>query len=182
MRIQLADKNGRLLAAQVLVLQPGEDLQTEIGFEISRPSLAARLIVSTEDEYGRTQALNSVDLTLLTDGSAEIKPAVQEPHIVIEQPESGASVPAGNLEISGLAYSQPDRDFIVKLITRAGNVLAFKEVSPTFAANSNVGNFSVGFNLDMKEATWVQVAVWENGGGFPRPAHFSGVEVLLTPQ
>jgi hypothetical protein len=173
-RIELIDANGRLLAVQVLELTSNE-LQTQIAFELGRPSLAARLTISTKDEYGRTQALNSVDLTLLASGAASIFPPAGEEQIVIEQPQAGEELARGSLLVGGQAQTQPGRPLTVQLITRAGRVLAFREVYP------QDGNFKVEFNLDLDEPTWLQVAVFESGGLAPGVAHFAGLEVLVRP-
>jgi hypothetical protein len=176
----LIDQSDRLLAEQILDLAPGEDLVTEIPFEISHPSLPARLTVSTQDEYGRIQALNSLDLVLLADGAPRIQPPDERTHIVLQQPQPGAQLAGSDLQVSGLAYGEPGRPLTVQLITRAGKVLAFGEVYPNYDA-TGAGPFAIEFHLEIKEATWVQVAVFENGGAYAGPAHFNSVEVLLEP-
>jgi hypothetical protein len=173
-RIELVDANGRLLAARVLELRSNE-LRTQIAFELGRPSLAARLTISTQDEYGRTQALNSVELTMLASGAPSIFPAANEEHIVIEQPQAGEELAGGSLLVRGRALTAQGRPLTVQLVTREGRVLAFREVYP------QDGNFEVEFNLDLDEPTWVQVAVIESGGLAPGVAHFTGVEVLVKP-
>jgi hypothetical protein len=179
-RIALTDQNDRLLAEHVLELQLGQDLDLKIPFEIGHPTLPARLTVSTQDEYGRIQALNSVDLTLLANGAAQLTPADARVHIAILQPAAGAQIPSSDLQISGIANGEPGRPLTIQLITRAGKVLTFGEIYPDYSADG-AGEFAIEFNLDIKEATWVQVAVFENSGGFDGPAHFNSVEVLLTP-
>jgi hypothetical protein len=179
-RISLVDQNDRLLAERVQGLQLGQDLDLKIPFEISHPTLPARLTVSTQDEYGRIQALNSVDLTLLANGAAQLTPADARVHIAIEQPAAGAQIAGSDLQIGGIANGEPGRPLTIQLITRAGKVLAFGEVYPDYDA-TGAGAFAIEFDLEVRDATWVQVAVFENGGGFAGPAHFNSVEVLLEP-
>lgn len=172
-RIELVDANGRLLAVRVLELTSNE-LQTQIAFELGRPSLAARLTISTQDEYGRTQALNSVELTLLASGNASIFAAAEGEPIVIEQPQEGEELAGGSLLVRGQAQTQPGRPLTVQLLTRDGRVLAFHEVYP------RDGAFEVEFNLDLDEPAWVQVAAFESGGLAPGVAHFAAVEVWVS--
>lgn len=172
MRVELADANGRLLVVQVLELSNNQ-LELHIPFEISRPSLPAQLTISTRDAYGRIQALNSADLTLLSSGTSSIFPAAMARQIVLEQPQAGAELAGGSLLVSGRAQTPAGRPLTVQLVTRAGRVLASREVYPA------EGIFAVEFDLDLDEPAWVQVAVSADAGVAPGMAHFAGVEVLV---
>lgn len=178
--IQLVDLKGRLRFAQVIKLN-GSQLGLEVPFEISRDSEQALLTMSTLDEYGRIQALNSVRLVLLRDGQANIVNGEGDSHIVIDAPRLGDEINARSLVVTGRALGQPGQPLTVQLITRARKVLAFAEVYPTYTADEVYGNFELEFNLNLEETTWVQVAVFENAGTPFGMAHFKGVEVLLTP-
>jgi hypothetical protein len=178
--IQLMDLQGRLRFAQVLTLN-GPQLDLDVPFEISRESGQAQLTISTLDKYGRIQALNSVSLVLLHDGEANIVEGASDAYIVIDAPHLGDDISAEKLVATGRVLSQPGRPLNVQLITRAGKVLAFSEVYPTYVAGEAYGSFELEFNLNLDEPTWVQLAVSENAGTPFGMAHFKGVEVLLKP-
>ncbi len=185
MRIELFAADGRLLARKILSTGATGQvtyLQSSIDFEVSRTSQAAFLILSTEDEYGRLQALNSVDLKLLSAGEQLITPASEfVANIQIWSPQQGNEVSGGSLIIKGQANSPPGRPLNIQLITREGRVLNFGEVYPRFEQDSEWGTFEIKLSYALKEATWVQIAITENDPQIPRPIHFSGVEVLLMP-
>lgn len=184
-RIELFAGNGRLLARKILlfadVTDQADQLQTSIDFEVTRSS-AATLILSTEDQYGRLQALNSIGLTLLSEGEQLITPAAEViQSIQILSPQSGNQVSERFITITGRASSRPGRPLSIQLITREGRVLTFGEVYPLFEQGSEWGIFEIRLRYEVKEATWVQIAITENDPQIPRPVHFNGIEVLLMP-
>lgn len=185
MRIELFTGGGLLLARKVLDTDGDKGQATQfavaIDFEVSRAT-AAVLILSSEDEYGRVQALNSVDLQLLPgreEGAAiaaEFKDSFQ-----ILSPQSGDEISGGSLTLGGQANSQPGRPLTVQLITREGRVLTFGEVYPHFEQDGAWGTFEIKLSYSVKETTWVQIAITESDPQIPRPIHFFGIEVLLIP-
>lgn len=184
-RIELFAADGRLLARKTILftddLNRANQLQTSIDFEIASSS-ASVLILSTEDQYGRLQALNSVELILLPEGDQVIAPTAEDTDsLQILSPQASAQVSGGTMTITGQARSRPGRALNVQLITREGRVLTFGEVYPHFEQGSQWGEFEIQLNYKVKEATWVQIAITENDPLIPRPIRFSGIEVLLVP-
>jgi len=184
-RIELFTSDGRLLARKILMSADDTDLTVQftasIDFEVSRPT-AAILLVSAEDQYGRLQSLNSLDLTLLSEGEQLITPAAEADYgIQILSPQQGDQISGGSITITGQASSQPGRPLIVQLITREGRVLSFGEVYSHFEQDSELGTFETKLSYAVKGATWVQVAITENDPQIPSPVHFNAIEVLLIP-
>lgn len=184
-RVELFTDDGQLLARKILKLENYTDLtselQTSLDFEVDRSS-DATLILSTEDQYGRVQALNSVDVTLLTEAEQVISVAPEFADAIrISSPTQGEEISDGRLTISGQASSRPGRALNIQLITREGRVLTFGEVYPHFETDSTWGTFEIKLSYEVKETTWVQIAITENNPQIPRPIHFSGIEVLLIP-
>ncbi len=174
---ELSDQAGRILVRQVLALSTTE-FATELPFEISRPPMPARLTLRTVDSYGRTQALNSVELMLLAEGQATIVPGNELTPITLSQPVDGQSIQAPEITISGSVHATSSRPLSIQLITREGRVLAAHEVYPR--GETSPATFELVINARISEPTWVQVAVTQYGRT-PGPAHFSAVEVLLLP-
>ncbi|QYK50674.1 MAG: hypothetical protein KF701_09785 [Anaerolineales bacterium] len=179
MIVELRDEAGRILARQIHAIET-TDLNIELAFEVSRPPLPAQLSVRTLDAYGRTQALNSVELTLLSEGPATIVPGSEQAHITLNQPADGQSVPANLIAVSGTTYVADTRPLSIQLITREGRVLAAREVYPQ-GELSRPAIFETVLAVSISEPTWVQIAVSAPGRNNAGPAHFIAVEVLLEP-
>lgn len=176
--VELSDQTGRILVRQVLVASTAE-FAMQLPFEVSRPPLPARLTLRTLDGYGRTQALNSVELMLLAEGQASIVPGSEQTHITLSQPADGQQI-SGEIVISGTAYTASNRPLSIQLITREGRVLVAREIY-TQDELSRPAIFETVLTVKVNEPTWVQVAVSERGYNIPGMAHFSAVEVLLLP-
>lgn len=177
-RVELVDAAGRLMARQVRKLE-GTELQLAIPFEVNTDT-QARLTIRTQDEYGRIQALNSVELTLLpAGGEAQLLPAQARQRIRIAHPAPGESVPAGSVLLAGTALTPPNRPLNVQLITREERVLLSREVYLGYAEGMTTGKFELQLDLGVDEETWVQIAVSERSG--TRMLYFAGVEVLVVP-
>lgn len=176
---ELSDAGGRLLVRQVLA--PDElQVALELPFEISQTSLPAQLTLRTLDAYGRTQALSSVSLVLLSEGAANYRPASAGPQLQLALPLDGQSLPADGLLVRGQLAAQPSRPLQVKLITRQGRILAAREVYPQ-EDPSGQWLFELNLSVQVNEPTWVQVAVSAYELPAAGPALFAGVEVLLLP-
>lgn len=184
MRIELFGSDGRLLARKILVYDAAAhaELDASVDFEISRASETARLVMSTEDEYGRLQALNSVELVLLSAGEQVLNlPAASSQEISISSPTDNEQIAGGTLTVTGSANIPAGRPLTIQLITREGRVLAFNVVYPTFSEDQTLGTFEINLPYRVKETTWVQIAITESGGSIPGPVHFVSVEVQLAP-
>jgi hypothetical protein len=183
-RIELFGSDGRLLARKILVYDAAAhaELDASVDFEISRASETARLVMSTEDEYGRLQALNSVELVLLSAGEQVLNlPAASSQEISISSPTDNEQIAGGTLTVTGSANIPAGRPLTIQLITREGRVLAFNVVYPTFSEDQTLGTFEINLPYRVKETTWVQIAITESGGSIPGPVHFVSVEVQLAP-
>ena len=186
-RIELVGQDGRLLLRKLLKVQDGDvkrsvALEVSLDFEIPRAVEAGRLIISTEDDYGRLQALNSVDVVLLARGRSLISPpSDSEGNLVIGTPKRGEQVQGDLIVISGRVKGPPGAPLLIELMTREGKVLAFSNVYPNYQEESDTSVFQIELGYNVKEPTWAQIAVLESGGAIPAPKYFAGIEVLLLP-
>jgi hypothetical protein len=182
LQIELIGPSGQLYFRQVLAAPQDSLLRLAIPFEINRSSQPARLLLSTQDEFGRLASLDSVDLTLLAPGaSSTIVERHDAPHITITAPIASEQFSGGILQISGQARSEPGRPLNIELVTRSGRVLAFGEVYPVYEDGSEYGTFSLELNYEVSQREYVQIAIMESGGIVPGPAHFTAIEVELLP-
>jgi len=186
-RIELVGQDGRLLLRKLLkvqdsVAQRSVALEVSLDFEIPRAVEAGRLIISTEDEYGRLQALNSVDVVLLSRGRSLISPSSGPAEkLMIIAPERGEQVQGDLIVISGRVKGPPGAPLLIELMTREGKVLAFSNVYPNYQEESDTSVFQIELGYNVKEPTWAQIAMLESGGAIPAPKYFAGIEVLLLP-
>jgi hypothetical protein len=173
--VSLLDASGRILARQVLPVVDSS-LHVSLPFEISPQP--ARLVLRTQDAYGRTQALRSLAVTLLAEGSPSLHAPEERPALQLSQPSAGQSLSSGRILIQGdSAGTQP---LSITAIGRNGRVLAAGSVYPQPTA-SGANAFATSLALTVNEPTWVQIALSEYAAAGEMPTRFIAVEVLLLP-
>jgi hypothetical protein len=132
LRIELFGEDGRLLARQVTTaysVQPWAWLFVDVPFEVGAVAEVARLQVSTEDQYGRINALSSVRLLLLSSGYEEINPPgpVWERCLIIA-PKPEGEARGGMVIVSGKIRPVNEQPLIVELTTTDGAIIATRLV------------------------------------------------------
>lgn len=175
--VSLLDASGRILARQVLPVVDSS-LHVSLPFEISRSPQPARLVLRTQDAYGRTQALRSVAVILQATGSPSLHAPEERPALQLSQPSAGQSLSGGRIDIQG--YSTGLQPLSISAIGRNGRVLAAGSVYPQPAA-SGAYPFATSLALTVSEPTWVQIALSEYAEAGEIPTRFIAVEVLLQP-
>ncbi len=94
-------------------------------FEIRGVSEQARVIVSTKDEFGRMQALNTLQVFLISSGPS----LINEPgniiyeRALIQEPQDEAEVSGGTVEIKGRYWPINEQPLFLDLIDERGKVL-----------------------------------------------------------
>ena len=185
-RMELLGEDGRLLVRKILSYSTNPDarvfLNTELDFEIEAVAETGRLVISTEDSHGRTIALASVDLLLLSIGEDDINPSGDQLEtIVIREPAKNLLIQGGVVVVSGLMRHQGNEPLLVELISADG-----KSVGPTrlIAVENNPDGsyapFSVEVPYSVNTPTWVRVMVSERDYRIAGIIHLSSVEVLLS--
>jgi hypothetical protein len=184
-RVELLGEDGRLLYRQIYTYEAAPtarvNLRAEIDFEIVGVAETARLVISVDDEYGRTRALASTDVVLLALGESDLNlPTDQLEPIWIQQPTVKSLVQEEAVLVSGLARTE-EEILLVELISTAGTVISSRLAG--VAVSEEIGHrpFAVEVPFHVDAPTWVRVTVSERDGLFPRPKHISTVEVLLSP-
>jgi hypothetical protein len=181
--VDLLGEDGRLLGRQLLPYAP--DLQvhvtTDMDFEIPGAAEAGRLVISTEDSQGRSLALASVDVLLMSVGDPDINPPGDLlEDIIIQEPVKSKFIQGGTVVVSGLAHPQDNNPLLVEMIARDGS-----HVGPTrligLAASQDRGYlpFSVDIPYSVGSPTWVRLMVYERSGKIPGTNHLSSVEIML---
>lgn len=186
-RIELLGEDNRLLYREIrkvnfVPVGAWANLTMDIGFEISAPAEAARLKISVDDDYGRTVALNSVPLILLSVGQADIVPPldVQAP-IVVRQPRKKALIQGGKVVVAGLARPESDQPLMVRLITTKGAEVGFRLVEVERPTQGQYGTFAVEVPYQVSVLTPVLLVVQESVGNLENIIHLTSVEIMLAP-
>ena len=184
-QLRLLGEDGRLLAQRATYLQaiPGGTgrFSTELTFEIPGVGEAARLEVSTQDSRtARLAHLSSLDLVVLSVGSALIHPALHGPEqITILSPRDGAVVRGGRFLVRAAGWSSRGSSLSVALFDRDGNPIASQQVALSATQPGEVGAFEVDLAYAIPYEQYGRLAVYEpspDGSGF---LHYASIEVYL---
>jgi hypothetical protein len=132
--IDLFGEDGRLLGRTVRAVpghQSGDYLFVKIPFEIRAVSETGILQVSTKDEHGRVQSLNSVRVFLFSSGASQINPAgnaIYERAVLYHLPPR-SSVSGGVLDLEGQYLPYNRQDLVLELIADDGRILGQRLLS-----------------------------------------------------
>lgn len=110
--LDLRDKSG-----QEVFLQP------DLTFETQDESEPARLVVRLLDDAGRTIALTSANLTLLSGGKSVIEPSRASGWIEIITPLGGENLEGGKVRVIASVTPVNDQPIVAELITDAGTAI-----------------------------------------------------------
>jgi len=185
-RVELLGEDGRPLYRQVFVFDVSPRAQVnlinEIEYEVAGVAETARLVISTEDAYGRPLALTSEDLILLSMGENDLNPPGDLLEtIVIQQPTSKQLIQGEKLIVSGLARTSGDRMLLVELVAPDGRVVGSRLAEITPSPDGGHSTFAAEVPYDVSAPTWVRLVVSERGERLPGVVNLSSVEVLLSP-
>ncbi|HWQ84715.1 MAG TPA: hypothetical protein VN363_09120 [Anaerolineales bacterium] len=184
--IELFGEDGRLLVRQIRVydVTPGArvNLAEDVPFQISAAAEVGRLVLSMADEAGRTIALNSIDLILLSMGDSDINPSVAlQEFIYIREPKLKNLVQGGSVLVSGLARPFTDQPLVVHLIAEDGRVVGQRVVGVSERAANGYGEFAVEVAYTVDELTPVRLTVYEIGMPVSPIRYLSSLEIVLGP-
>ena len=158
-------------------------LVTLIEFELPPGKLAAaRLELSTNDEFGRPRALNSIDLILMTDGIAmrNYTENVKE-KVVIQYPLATTRVEGGTLLLSGLVKAYSEKPLSVELIDETGEVIGSTKAAVLLSGEDEYGLFAAEVAYEIDEPTWARLVIRVPGARIPGAAYIKTRELLLNP-
>jgi hypothetical protein len=184
--IELLGEDGRLLMREIKVYSVPHGARvtvgSEVAFEISAVAETGRVQASVEDEYGRTAALTSVDVILLSLGESDLNPPGDLlEDIVIKEPHPSALIQGGTLRVSGLARVHGDQPLMIELQTSEGKTVGTRQAAVLPSEEGQFGDFAIDVPFNVTAPTWARLAVWEPGSPIPGIVHLSSLEVMLSP-
>ena len=194
LRLELYGQDGRLRTRQLLrtaSLPPLVSLyQSALDFEIPSNEEPARFVFHMVDEYGRPVHIVSVDVTLLSDGSAEVLQFEQpQPAIVILQPWAGdkgsenasPGKSDGGLPVSGISMLDANKPIKLQLITQEGKIIGQRVTGITEPFSSGYGTFSTLVPYRVSEPTAVRLIAFQDGDPFSEISFLTSTLVVLQP-
>jgi hypothetical protein len=150
-QIDLVGEDGSLLSRivkKVRTSADGVDQVIKIPFEVRTAAEVARLTISTSDKAGRTQALNSVRLLLLSSGDNEITPPgnPSEPFAVFS-PGLKDDASGGILNVRGDIWPFNLKPVLLELIGPDGKSLGLR-ILTIDTLNPQLFETSVSYKVD----------------------------------
>lgn len=185
--ISLYGDDGRILEREVIPRDSDESgnshLVMDFSFDIPGEAETARLEVSAVDPYNRISSLDSTEVILLSDGTAEIKSILDlYASLIIQQPIPSTLIQGDVLIVQGVTRFAPDDELLVELINRDGNQIGSAVLS---VEEEDLGNgfrpFSGEIPYTVSSSSWIRVQVIARDGKFSGIQHLVSVEVLVSP-
>ena len=184
--IRLVGEDGRTITETKLNYDRGERYiyaAPKIPFEIEAVSETARLEVWSQDSFGRTIALSSVDLVLLSIGRSEINPQAfaQEPYI-LRAPRYDQTIKGGTLIVDGLTRPVNPSPLIFEIVSDGAQVIASKTFTPASPpAGQSYAPFHLEIPYHVKTTTPVRLTVRQEGSRLPGTVWLNSITITLEP-
>jgi hypothetical protein len=183
--LDLYGEDGRVLASQLLQLNTPykwASFYWELTFHIGSVGELGRLSLSTRDEYGRLNAVNSVHLLLLSEGTSIINPPdnLQE-RCVIEKPAAGQRLLGGVLDVSGRMRPYNNLPLTANLISRDGKVLGTQVVPISSAPEDGYVSFRVDIPYRIPDSRWALLVISQYDDRISGIMYLYSREIFLNP-
>jgi len=134
------------------------------------------------DRYGNLKHVNTVSLTLLSEGSEKIYPALHGPEqLAIFAPREESIVEGGAVRVEGAGWVDHDAPIVIQILDRFGNVLGSSEAEIASPEKGHIGSFSSEVQYRVDYPQWARIGVAEPHPVIEEPSHYSSVEVWLRP-
>jgi hypothetical protein len=181
----LYGEDGRLLSSQVLQLNTVFTwalFYWTMSFETQGAGELARLTMSTQDQYGRLTAVNSVHLILLPEGFSIINPPGDlKERCVIEKPVSGRRISGGKLTVSGGMRVFNSLPLVVELIGRDGKMITSQLVAASPAPDDSYVPFQVDLPYSISSGRWALLVVRQLDDRIGGTMYLYSREIYLSP-
>ncbi len=160
-QVDLLGEDGRLLQRILKRLDrnpKGTFQRFELSFEIRAVSEAGYIRISTEDEFGRIQALNTLPVLLYSIGSAQVNPPgnIIYERVMVEGVRENANFYAGEVSIRGRLWPFNDQPVFVELVAQDGRPLIARVLSPN---GTDAQPFETTLPYSVNEPTPVRLTV-----------------------
>ena len=183
---ELHGEDGRLLARQMKELvanpQAWADITFKIPFEIGAAAEAGRLVIRSNDAFGRPAAVNSVSLVLLSRGTNDFNASdALQKKIIIQQPAENSLVQGGKLLVAGMARTASSQMLRVQILAEDGRIVGSRLAALAEHKAGEYAQFAVEVPYTVADLTPVRLIVFEDGGQISEFLHLASVLLQLSP-
>jgi hypothetical protein len=184
--VELLGEDGRLLTRQIITLNENlgrkAGLALDLPFEIPGESELGRLQILTYDLFGRPKAVSSVDVILLSSGTADLNVVTDFlTHIVIKDPKEGDLIQGGTLIVTGQARPTTDQSFLAELIAEDGRVVGMRLFDAADGDENEHRPFVVEVPFSVTVPTKVRLIIRERTTRIPGTIFLVSVEITVSP-
>ncbi|MEW6401774.1 MAG: hypothetical protein AB1649_08245 [Chloroflexota bacterium] len=181
--IELLDESGDLMTGKLERITrrlDGVYRSLKFTFEIRGVSEQAWVIVSTKDEFGRMQALNSLQVFLISSGPTVLNPPgnIIYERVAFETPEAEAEVSGGLVEIRGRFWPFNTQPFFLDLIDEKGRILSTRVVT---VDGIETQSFETTIPYNVTEPTRVRLSVRQIDPVLKRDIYIYTHDLTLHP-
>jgi hypothetical protein len=186
-RIELVGEDGRILVRNVKSMDftatgAWAAMSLDLDFEISAAAEAAWLKISVDDEFGRTVAMNSVPLILLSVGDPDIVPPLDLlAPITIREPNKRTLIQGGKLLVTGLARPGIQDTLVARLVTARGEQVGMRVGAVESLQPGSHGEFAMEVPYQISSPTKVLLTVTASTDDLTDIIYLSSVEIILSP-
>ena len=181
-QVDLYGEDGRLLSRSLKTVRTSREgvLQNiKIPFEIRATAEVGRITVSTQDEAGRLQALNSVRVLMLSSGANEINPPgnPSEP-VGVFSPLAEESITGGIVHVRGDLWPFNLQPVILELVGPDGNSIGLRILT---VEHINPQLFETTIPYKVREPTLARLTIYQDDDRINGLFYVYSQEVLLNP-
>ena len=181
-QVDLYGEDGRLLsrlARKVLTTGKGAVVSVRIPFETRAAAELGRITVSTLDQEGRIQSLNSLRLLLLSTGVNELNPVGDpaEPVLVVE-PLAEEIISGGIVNVKGDIWPFNLQPVVLELVDSAGKSLGLRLLS---VSEIRPQLFESTIPYKVNEPTAVRLVIRQDDDRMPGVFYIYTREIVLNP-
>jgi hypothetical protein len=183
--IYLYGEDGRLINSQgyqLIAAYSEAYFNWTLPFDVHGVAELARLSMSTEDEFGRIKALNSIHMLLMTEGYSIINPPGDlHERCIIEQPASGFRIRGRMLTVAGVMRPFNDLPLVVELIAWDGTVLDSQLAGIVIASDGGYVPFEATLSYSPSNSGWVRLVVRQPDDRIAGTMYLYSKEIYLNP-
>ena len=186
--IDLIGEDGRTIARQRLDYRDfiGRSIGIAPTLEFTIPGVAetARLVLSSEDRFGRKISVASTEIVLQSIGDNQIyQPGYQDALFIIREPVSDEVYQGGIINVSGLARPMNLSPFIFEAIDEKGQIVASGQLQVALPGGDQTHTpFSIDIPYNVSIATRVRLTVRQaSDNRIPGTVALWSAPVLLLP-
>lgn len=184
-RVYLYGEDGRLLASELLQLNAAFTwafFNLTLPFEIQAAGELARLTISTQDQYGRLIAVNSVHLILLSEGFSVINPPGDlKERLILNKPVPGRRIAGGTVTVAGEMRPFNSLPLVVELVGRDGNIIASKLVATSPTPDDSYVPFQIDMPYSISYGAWARLVIRQPDERIGGTMYLYSWEVYLSP-